>query len=179
MVICPQIGKTEIWSRARGNSILQHDSLGQIPHAQLLLRPKYGQHLFPDWAQNVSVLLLKWKRAWAFEHYSTGQTCQINLCPVIWNNFSKSLIFCFGNGVCCNVRHWRQQTDKNSRCAVGKLAQECWLQLRFSKRLPTSWKRSVSFWSSAIGRLGCWEGPGQLSCAAVHLNSGQSLGSPR
>lgn len=106
-VICLQIARMKIWSRAKGNSILQHDSLGQIPHAQLPLRSKYGQHLFPDWAQNVPLLLLKWKRAWAFEHYSTGQTCQLNLCPVIRNNFTKSLIFCFYNGVCCNTRHWR------------------------------------------------------------------------
>ena len=106
-VICLQIARTKIWSRARGNSVFQHDSLGQIPHAQLPLRSKYGQHLFPDWAQNVSLLSLKWKRAWAFEYYSTGQTCQLNLRPVIRNNFTKSLLFCFHNSVCCNVRHWR------------------------------------------------------------------------
>lgn len=58
-VICLQIARIKIWSRAWGNNILQHDSLGQIPHAQLPLRSKYGQHLFPDWAQNVSPLLLK------------------------------------------------------------------------------------------------------------------------
>lgn len=84
-------------------SILQHNILGQIPHAQLLLRFKYGQHLFPDWAQNVSLLLLKWKRAWAFEHFSIGQTCQLNLCPVIRNDFPKPLIFCFHNGACWNI----------------------------------------------------------------------------
>lgn len=106
-VICLQIARIKIWSRAGGNSILQHDSLGQIPHAQLPLRSKYGQHLFPDWAHNLSLLLLKWKRAWAFEHYSTGQTCQLNLCPVIRNNFTKSLIFFFHCGACCNMRHWR------------------------------------------------------------------------
>lgn len=106
-VICLQIGRIKIWSRARVTSVLQHNILGQIPHAQLPLRSKYGQHLFPDWAQNVSLLLLKWKRAWAFEHYSIGQTCQLNLCPVIRNNFTKPLIFCFHDGACWNIRHWR------------------------------------------------------------------------
>ena len=53
---------------------------------------------------------------------------------------------------------------------------ECWLQLCLNKQLPTSWKRSTSFWSRATGRLVCWDGLGQLlqslSCTAIHLNSG-------
>lgn len=97
------IWKNQDLKQGKVTSILQHNILGQIPHAQLLLRFKYGQHLFPDWAQNVSLLLLKWKRAWAFEHFSIGQTCQLNLCPAIRNDFPKPLIFCFHNGACWNI----------------------------------------------------------------------------
>lgn len=147
-----QIARIELWSRARGKNILQQDSLGQMQHVHLLLRPKYRRYLFPDCEECVCCY---WNRK-RHELLSIIPLVRLASSTFVWRweIIPLNHVFAISKIVC--VATWG--TGDRGLMKIGmftwvNFAEECCLQLFLNHRLPTPYKRSMSFWSHAMGRL--------------------------